>query len=820
MNSIIQDLRYAVRAMLASPSFSAIAVLTLALGIGANSAIFSYVDATWLRPLPVPDSARLVRAYSEERDSPGTRARGDSSYVDYLDIRSQSKLLQDVVAYEHRGALLHRPGEVIQLPADTVSPNYFSALGVAAALGRTFTENDLSEGRFPVVISYSVWQQKFGGDRNIVGHDVRLTNGMVTILGVMSSEFRGLEVGTQAAVWVPAPTWTHITGDTATFTRRGSRRQAIVARMRKGTSIAAVRSELATIGSRLAQSYPDADKDLKLTAEPEAETRSAGTERQGWLLLAISGMVLLIACANVINLQLARTETRRKEFAIRLALGGSVWRLLQQLLTESVVLATAALALGLLLANWIILALPQLTKSSEDVGYDFRLDSRILLVSCAVAFLVAVLFGVAAGWHASHIELIGGLKRSDISVGREHGVLLRDVLVAAQVALSLVLLVGAGLLIRTLIKVEAVDPGFDSRQPMLLVDVVPGLAQYEGSKLENYNHKLLENMNALPGVEKSALAVRVPFGTSGGGAQQEVLRPGTVPPVGQLGYSVNFTWVSPEYFSVIGTRVLAGRTFTDQDGANSQVVAIVNQTLAKQLWPDGNVVGQPMTALSIFGQALQQPRQYQVVGVVEDSKWNFVTERSRPILYLCMWQGADSEATLLLRTHGNPAAMVTTVREELLSIDKNVPMLLARTLRQHVELTTRNERNRVLLSSTFGTLGLLLSAAGIYSVLSYFVTRRTREIGLRMALGAAAPTILEWVLRRGLRLVIIGIAVGLASAMALGRLMVGFLYGVQPFDPVTLGGVAALLAAIGVVAIYLPARRASKVDPMEALRTL
>lgn len=821
MSSVIQDLRYGLRAMASSPGFTAVAVATLALGIGANSAIFSYVDATWLRPLPVRDPGRLVRVFTAERRSSGTRTPGESSYLDYLDIRGQSTLLEDVVAYEHRGALLHRSGEVIHLPVDTVSPNYFAALGTTAALGRTFTENDFSEGRYPVVISYALWQQQFGADPAVVGSSVQLSNGMVTILGVARPEFHGLDVGILAAAWVPAPTWTHITGDAVTFTRRDLRRQQIVARMGKRARISELRAEVETIGARLAQAYPDVENDLRLILESERATRSGDSERQGWMLLAVSGMVLLIACANVVNLQLARTEARRKEFATRLALGGTTRRLLQQLLMENVLLATAGLACGLLIARWAISVLPRLTGGgNERVAYDFRLDGRILLVTGAVALGAAVLFGAAAGWRASHMDLVGGLKGSDVSAGRDHGALLRDVLVAGQVALSIVLLVGAGLLIRTLFEVQAVHPGFDARQPVLLVDLAPGLAGHQGARLESYYRALRERMNALPGVEKAALAVRVPFAPNGSGAEQEVLPLGATARPGGHGVPVNFTWVGPEYFSVIGTQVFAGRPFSDWDGAGSQVVAIVNQTLAKQLWPQKSAVGQQLRAVSMWGQALREPKEYQVVGVVEDAKWNTMTEQPRPILYLCIWQGADSEATLLLRTRGDPAALVSAVRQELLRVDKDVPMLSATTLRQQVELTMNNERNRVVLSSAFGMLGLLLSAAGIYGVLSYLVTRRTREIGLRMALGAAQATVLRWVLRRGLRLVGVGIMVGLASALALSRLLTGLLYGVRPFDPFTLATSAALLAAVAAIAMVVPAKRATQVDPMDALRAL
>jgi putative ABC transport system permease protein len=819
MNTALQDLRYALRMMANNLGFTAVAVLTLALGIGANTAIFSYVDATWLRPLPVRDSDRLVKIFTEGRDSRGAIARGDTAYQDYLEIRSQSKALEDMVAYERRGALLYRPGEVHQLPVVTVSPNYFTALGVSATIGRTFAEADFQNGRFPIVISYSLWQQQFGADKDVVGKEVRLTNGLVTVLGVMPREFRGLDLFAAPAVWIPAPTWTHITGDNNTFSQRSSRRQEVVARLRDGADLNTAQSELATIATRMAQAYPDTDKDLRLTVEREQDTRGEDTRRQGTVLLAISGMVLLIACANVVNLQLARSEARRREFATRLALGGSSGRVLRQLLTESLLLASMGIACALFLADWVIASLPRLFAAGfSGSGYDFRLDARVLLFTIGGTFAAVVLFGIVPGLRASRIDLVSDIKGASETKGHASGFPLRDVLVAAQVALSVLLLVGAGLLIRTFFKVQAIDPGFNARQNMLLVDLVPGLAGYTEPQIQNYYRTLIENMNALPGVEKAALAVRVPFSPSGGGAQQDVLLPGMTPPAGQTGYPVNFTWVGPDYFNVIGTRVQQGRGIENGDTTDTQRVAVINATLAKRFWPSGDAVGRTLQVTGRFGTALKTPVEFQVVGVVEDAKWNALTEPARPLMYLSLFQRAESEVTLLLRTSGEPAALTAGVRRELMRVDKNVPMLATTSLKQHIAFTLNTERTRALLSGAFGALGLLLAAAGIYGVLSYFISRRTREIGLRIALGAARGNVLGWVIRHGMRLVVIGIAVGLGAALLLSRALEGLLFGVHPTDPLTLALVVAVLVAVALLAIYLPARRASSVDPMEALR--
>ncbi len=820
MHSVLQDLRYGLRMMIAGPGFAAVAVLTLALGIGANTAIFSYVDATWLRPVAVHDAGRLVKAFTDGRNSSGAIVRADSSYQDYLDLRNQTRVLQDVVAYEHRGAMLHQPGEMIHVAVDTVSPNYFTALGAPAAVGRTFTEADTEGGRFPVVISYSLWQQQFGADPAIAGKEVRLTNGIVTITGVMPRQFRGIDPGERPAVWIPVPTWTHITGDNDTFTRRDSRRQTILARLRPGADLREAQAELTTIAARLAQRYPNTDKQLRLSAEAERDTRDEGSRRQGWVLLAISGMVLLIACANVANLQLARGEARRKEFATRVALGGSKARLLRQLLTESLLLATFGVAGALLLAQWVISVLPRLfAAGSGGSAYDLVLDGRVLLFTMAAAITAVLLFGVAPGLRAASVDLASTIKGAETIVGHERRLPLRDVVVAGQVALSVLLLIGAGLLIRTFMKIQAIDPGFNARQNMLLVELVPGLAGYrQPEQLRDYYRTLLEYMNAIPGVEKSALAVRVPFGGSGGGAQQDVLIPGTTPPDGQRGYPVNFTWVGQDYFSVIGTRVLQGRAFTPEDNPDTQPVTVVNQTMAKRFWPGGDAVGRPLRVTGRFGSTYATPVDYRVVGVVEDAKWNAMTERARPIMYIAMSQQPASEATLLLRTQGDPAALTSSVRQELLRVDKNVPMISSMSLKRHIALTFSTERSRALLSGAFGLLGLLLAAAGIYGVLSYFTTRKAREIGVRMALGAPRTNILTWVLRRGMRLVAIGMIAGLAASLAFTRALSGLLFGVEANDPLTLAAVVCLLAILALVAICLPARRASSVDPMEALR--
>jgi putative ABC transport system permease protein len=816
MSSLLQDLRYAVRGLSRSPGFTVVTVLTLALGIGANTAIFSYVDATWLRPLPARDPGRLMRIFTSEHDATGEHARGPSSYIDYMDVRSQATAFSDVLAFEGRGALLYGPETVTELRVEVVSPNYFTALGIQPVLGRVFTDAEAAAlAEHPgVVISYELWRQQFGGDPATVGRQVRLTNAHVTLLGVAPRGFRGIDLHTSVDVWVPPPVWSLMGGGSGLapeFTMRGNRRRDILARLKPGISLEQAQAELDTIGARLARQYPDTNKESRFTAAREIDTRGEDVARQGRILLLIALAIALIAAANLANLQLGRAETRRRETATRLALGGGRFRLLRERMTESLLVSVIGTACALLAAKWVITVLPTLSASGliSEGGYDFRLDARALLFTTAIAAGTTILLGLAPVFQGFDAD-VGEMLRGGTTVGgTRRGARVRDALVVGQVAASLVLLVAAGLLVKTFANLEAVRPGFNPRQNVLMLYVVPELARRSDAQLHAYYNEVQERLGALPGVQQASLVQRVPFSPFLSGAEREIVVPGVEPPPGRTGFRINFDVVARGYFSLMGTRLLQGRVFSSVDGPQTTRVVIVNDTMARRFWPEG-AIGRHLR----IGNT-----DYEIVGTVEDTKWESVTETPRSLLYFPMTQQESDSVTILLRTAGDPAALVKAARAELHRIDPNVPLLSATTLREHMDYTLKDEHNRARLVSAFAGLGLSIAAVGLYGVLAFVVARRTREIGVRIAIGAAPATIFRLVLDYAVRRVAAGLAVGIVIALALRKVIAGLLYGVTAGDPVTFVGVVLLLVVVGLVAALVPARRATKVDPIVALRT-
>jgi predicted permease len=810
MDALLQDLRYAVRGLRKSPGFTAAAILTLALGIGANTAIFSYVDATWLRPLPVRDPGGIVRIFTSEHDSTGDHSRGPSSYADYLDLR-RATAYDDVVAYDRRGALLYGTNTATQVRADVVSANYFTALGLNAMLGRVFTEPEsgATNDHSGIVISYELWRDQFGSDPSVAGKQVRLTRAGVTILGVMPRGFRGLDLESPAAVWIPMAVWSQM-GGAEEFTRRGNRRREILARLRPNVSLAQAQAQLDVIGSQLAQAYPATNNDSRFTVVPEMDTRGEAQRRQGTILLAIALAVALIGAANLANLQLARAETGRRDTATRLAIGGSWRHLVRQWMAEGVLLSIVGCGVAVVVGRWIILLLPTLFASSlVGGGYDFRLDSRVLLFTIGIAGLGTIVFGLAPAMQTGRLDLMTGLRGGTTGGAERSRLRVRDALVVIQVAISLVLLLAASLLARTFQNLEAVDPGFNPRQNVLMLYVVPQLAYQRDAELRNYYQRVQDRLGALPGVQQASLVQRVPFSPFLGGAEKEIVVPGLRPPAGRNGFRVNFDVVGDGYFSLIGTRLLRGRDFGPEDRPDAVKAVIVNETMARRFWPGDEAVGQHFQIGTT---------DYDVVGVVENTKWETLTEAPRALAYFPITQQTSDALTILLRTAGDPSALVNAARAELRRINSHVPLLSAVTLGQHMDYTLNDERNRARLSSAFAVLGLVLAATGLYGILAFLVTRRTREIGIRIAVGAEPRHVFRLVLDYGLRRVAVGLAVGLALSLALSRIIAGLLYGVSAGDPLTLAGVLVLLVGVGALAGYVPARRAARIDPITALR--
>jgi predicted permease len=814
MGTLWQDFRYGARVLAHAPGFTAIAVLTLALAFVANSVIFSCVDAILLRPLPVHDPGQLVRVFTKINPSRGKDVVGDSSYLDYLDLQKQSNTFAALAFYERRGAVLVTEDERILLAANVVSGNYFTLLGVQAHRGRLFTEEDVqaASAQRLVVISYGLWQRRFGGDPKIAGQQIRLSSGFFTIAGVAPREFRGLDLGFSPDIWMPITSWPGVRDEMGD---RGSRSLEMIGYFRPGRRMNEAQAELETIGRQLASAYPKTNADRTLTVKSEIESRRTGaTALLGSVLFVVAGMILLIATANVAGLLLVRAERRHKEIAVRIALGAGRIRLVRQALTEGLLLAALGAAAASLLAVWIIHLIPGLMPTMEiPLGFDFRFDARVLGFTVGVSLLAVLLFGLVPALRTSKVNLTEDLKERAAPFG--HGtrrVSLRDIVVAGQVGMSLLLLIVAGLLVRTTWKAQSMDPGFSTKQNMLLLDVSPGMWGYDSNRTRQLYSQILTQVGTLPGVERASLVQRVPLSPSGGGATRSVFIPGMELSPGEDGVAVHYTVTGPQYFETMGTRILRGRAFTDQDASSGPGVALVNETFARRYWPGRSPLGQHML---IGG---RQGRDCEIIGVVQDGKYIDITEAPSPYLFLPLSQVMAYDLTLLVKTAGDPRVLIPTIRQELRAVDKNISATTVLTLAEHMRFALFSQRTSAMLVGGLGLLGLFLATVGLYGVVSYSMNRRIHEFGVRLALGAERRDILKLVLGRGLRLALIGVVFGFAAAIAATRLLAGLLYGVSATDPLTFAGVGLLLIMVLLIASYIPARRAIRVDPVVALR--
>lgn len=819
MNHILQDLRYGFRLLRKTLGMSAAAALALALGIGANIAIFSLVDALWLRPLPVPDADRVVTLYTGMATSHGESGEGATSYPDLIDLRAQSQSLADLVASERRGAFLDDHGTARQLLVSAVSDNYFALFAVKPAAGRLFAENEFrQQNPTPVaLISYRFWQEHFAGDRAVLGQVLTLTGSRYTIVGVLPRDFRGTQPLLDPELWVPLTAWhQNMPTEAARMSDRRQRDFEVFARLRPGVEMRTAAVELAGIQQRLASAYPATNAGRKFTIVFESQSHGTMLAVLGAVFLSIALMVLLIACADVANLLLARGEYRRHEVATRLALGASRWRIVQQMLTESVLLVTLGVAFALVVAYCIIASLPALAPPvSMPFSISAVLDVRALLFGLAVGIVTACVCGVAPALQASKARPIQAMKDESGQVrGRERG---RNILIVAQITMSLVLIVVAGLLVRTVVAAQNAHPGFDARGSMLLVDIYPDFRSANlGSsnpmaRLHTFYDDLESEIPGLPGVTGFGIAGRLPLSGHGDGANRRVVLPGA--DAAHLdGVPVNETSVSEGYFNAIGTRLLRGRVFTRADREGSPRVAVINQSMARRFWPNQDPVGQHFRVPGAAGFDCE------VVGLVEDGKYGDLGEDVRPYMFLAWHQEPWGGATLVIATASDPGSLAVTVRERLRAMDKNVAVAHTVTMRQHMRDAVYSQRLAAILAGGLGSLGIVLAAVGLYGVISYVVGRRTHEIGIRVALGASRADILRLFLRRGLAVALIGIALGTAGALGAGKVLDSLIYGVSPRDPLTFVTAGVLLLLIVLTAAYLPARRAARIHPMEALR--
>jgi macrolide transport system ATP-binding/permease protein len=811
METLIRDCRHALRLLARNPGFTLVAVLTLALGIGANTAIFSIVSGIFLRPWPVKDPSGLVALSTDDRKETDFTI---SSYPDYLDIRSQVPAFSGVLAYCQRGGFLSGEEKGQAVAVDVVSEDYFAVLGVNAARGRTFSvqpDQAESEGH-AVIISYGLWQRRFGGDPALPGRTILLDGKGFTVLGITPQEFSGLEKGAPTDVWVTPLGWpTMVPGAEAEFEARASRRFELVARLRPDSRLEQARTQLQTLASRLSETYPATNKEVTFRAIPAAEKAREGLG-SGLFLMAMVGLVLLISCANVANLLLARTERRQREIAVRLALGAGRRRLVVQLLTESLLLAVTGGVLGLLLASWLVRLLPVLAPLLPfPSGTDVQLDFGVLAFTATLSLLTALLFGLAPGLQSSRFDLVPVLKGEDTRPGRlSKRFPVRSVLAAGEVALCVVLLVTSGLLLRSLLFSQRINPGFSTNKNVLMLTLAPPtLYGYSQGQAAALYQSLVARLESVPGVVGASYARRPPLAAYEIGETENVTIPGMAPSPGTERLKIRYNVVAPNFFGTLGAHILRGRDFNQFDTPEATMAVIINDTMARRFWPDKDPVGRWLRI---------GDKDTQIVGVVETGKYIDLHQAPESYLFFPFSQMFSFEAMLFVETAGDPQALVHAILGEAQAVDKNLPVVEAVTLKDYLRGFLVEERTSASLLAGLSVLGMFLAAVGLYGVVAYLASRRTHEIGIRMALGARRGDVLGLVLGQGIRLGALGAAVGLVAAAAVAHVMSSRLYGVRPTDPLTYAAGIGVVIAVALLASYLPARRATKVDPMVALR--
>jgi predicted permease len=814
METLWLDLKYGARRLVKDRSVTLIAVLMLGLGIGANTSVFSVINALVLRPLPVERQEELVAVYSSDESGDDY---GTSGYPDFRDWSEQNAVFTGLAAFGEIPLGLSTGGETERATGQIVTGNYFDLLGIRMQRGRAFLpEEDKTPGSHPVVVvSDSFWRESFGADPDAVGKTLTLNGYTYTIVGVAPPEFRGVELGARPKVWVPMMMAAVARPrDFDLLTERGARWMTVVGRLKPGVALGQADAAMDGIARRLSAAYPDTNGGyLGVRIFPLRQAYLWPGDQDAVLgfvaiLLGVVGLVLLIACANVANLLLSKAAARRREMGVRLALGASRARLVRQLLVESVLLSLLAAATGLVLSLWssdamMALRPPDLARYDLDVG----LDRRVFLFALSVSVLTGVLFGLAPAFSASRGDLVAALKDDAGARGYRRS-LLRSGLVVAQVSLSLVLLVGAGLFLASLHNAQAIDVGLDPDH-LLLGSIDLRLNQYTAERGTRLYQDLLERARALPGVEAATLAKITPLGL--GFSRSSVYAEGRAPVEGEEN-ELDMNQVGPGYFRALRMPLLRGREFTDDDRAGAPKVAVVNDVMAERLWPGQDPIGKRIT----MEQKPAGTDYWTVVGVVRHGKHRTLDETPRPVYYLPLWQEYSGTATLHLRAGGDALALAAPVRALVQSLDASLPLFHVRTMRQHLGTAYFMARTTAIVLGSFGGLALLLASVGLYGVMSYSVARRVREMGIRMALGARRRDVLGLVIREGMTLT--GLALGLLGALAATRLVSHLLYGIAPIDPPTFAGVAAILLGVALVACYVPGRRAARVEPMIALR--
>src|SRR5436853_5011616 len=802
-----QDLRYALRTLAKNPAFTSIAIVAIALGIGANTVIFSAVNAVLLRPLPFKNPEQLVMVW--ENATHLGFPKNTPSPPNFIDWQRQNTAFAGRAAMSERSFNLTGVGEPDRLDGRRVSANLFDLLGVPALLGRTFVPDDDRPGTHVVLLSYSLWQRRFGSDSNVIGRAITLNGESYNVIGVMPRSVHLPAYGNwNDKVWVP------IAFTNEETTERGNHFLDVIARIKPGITLKQAQAEMETIAARLAKEYPRYNTRIGATVTPLHEEVVGDIKPALLILLGAVGFVLLIACANVANLLLARAAVREKEIALRLALGASRSRLTRQFLTESVLLALLGGGFGLLLALAGIRVLKTFIPVTISQTQTISIDGKVLVFTALLALLTGIVFGLAPAMHASHSNLNDSLKEGgrDSAIGKK-GNRLRDLLVVGEVAVSFILLIGAGLLINSFLHLRNLDPGFRADHLLTMKVDLSELRYPDGERRSVFFDEVLRRIRALPGVQSVAVAGNLPF-TYNGDSMSIAVEGIPDPPPGQWP-DVIYRAIGPGYFSTMGIPMIRGRDFTDQDKADSKNVVVISEKTAQHYWPEQDPIGKRLKP----GRTDSDVPWREVIGVVKDVRQNDFIAQPKMQMYLNYRQLKNVAANaLVVRTSVEPMSLATSVRNAIWAVDKDQPVADIDTMDHVISEAIARQRFSMLLLGVFATLALVLAAVGIYGVMSYSVAQRTHEIGIRMALGAQRADVLKLTIGNGLKLVGAGLLIGLAGAFALTRVMSSLLFGISATDPITFLAISLTLLAVAIVASYLPALRATRVDPMLALR--
>lgn len=812
METIWQDVRFGVRQLAKSPGFTVVAVLSLGLGIGANAVIFSLISTLLLRPLPIPHAEQIVSIYQGRQKDP-TYSQS-MSYPNFKDIRDRNDALSGMSAYRPVPMSVSHNGRNERVWGYLVSGNYFDVLGVRPFLGRTFVsdEDQAPVARPVAVLSYGCWQRRFGGDYGIIGTSVLINGHDFTAIGVAPPEFTGTESVFKPEFWIPSMMQKWIEGREG-LAYRGNGQWLSFGRLKPGISVEQGRVRLDAIAQQLRQEYPQPDHGMSLRLTPpglfDPNLRTAVIAFSGALMLTV-GLVLLIACTNLASLLLARANQRRKEIALRMAIGATRRRLIWQMLTESVMLSAIGAATGLAIGE-ALMRVAQSSLPATDIALtlDLRMDWRVLCFVLFLALLTGIGFGLVPALNASRPDVVSTLREDNMG-GRQR-TRLRSTLVTLQMAVSFVLLITAGLTVRSLRHTEKLGPGFDPENT-LTMSVDLGLQGYDQKKGEDFYQRLIERVRTLPGVTSAGLVSNLPLGldenTTG------------VYPAGQPATRAEETPiaiyqdVSPNYFAAMGIPLVAGRDFAETDTEKSSGVAIVNETLAQRFWPGQNAVGKHLLSGNT-GSSLVE-----IVGITKNGKYRSLGEIPAMIIYYPISQQYPSSAALVVRTTVDPKSEISSIRSEVQAIDPTLPSYDAKTLKEHMKLALFPLHAGAIAVGSFALLATILALIGMYGVVAYSVGQRTQEIGIRLALGARNADVWKMVLKQGMLITAIGMVAGLICAMAVSRVVASLLYGVSATDPTTFLFVGLLLAVVAVIACFVPARRATKVDPVIAMRSL